>query len=616
MIAPEPGEGINKQTSSAVLLRNTLLIVALIFALLEVWRPYFFLTDDNLDGDFPFFVEMGQNLLSGQSPFVSHHLFGSGYNFLRDPAGFKWHPLYLLVSLLAGTPFRNAIIDVNAFVLFMLSATGFIVLAIHLRREKIVTLSNGWITFYAVSYTYTMIALTTGASWLTFLGNQSALPWLVLGVLQKKWTRGIALVAIFVVHQSLGGHLAPTVSNSIFLSVFALGMTMSRRSLQPLGIWLSGYAIALLVISPLLIPMLGGFFASMRSQGVSLEDMQANNIPMSEFPISLLVGMALWLGHPTIHPYATYTLALASSAAVWCLIPALISPSASFGIRIFKGTMRHVLGPAKLEEVLNKTYRMANQHLKGVRFDHVKWSGLEVVTLFTALFGALLICRPLFISELMTHLPLFRSMRWPFRELIQFQFFMHLFLLVRKPGMTEQLRRASAVFGTFVFIVPLLLYSLPPTFNAMNWDRELILTGGVEKYWAQVRPLLKPDDRIAVLIPLNLYEDDRFEEPYTLLGTYNYAVLAGVVNAWGYSPTVPRDQTYTRTYARYPFGAYFVEQKAALMEEKPELKFITLESLRPLKITLSSRDGPTIDLTPFVPTRISKDPGPPPAEQK
>jgi hypothetical protein len=80
------------------------------------------------------------------------------------------------------------------------------------------------------------------------------------------------------------------------------------------------------------------------------------------------------------------------------------------------------------------------------------------------------------------------------------------------------------------------------------------------------------------------------------------------VNAWGYSPTVPRDHVYTRTYAFYPFGAYRPEQKQALMVERPELKFITLESLHPLKITLSSRDGPTIDLTPYVPERLSKIP--------
>jgi hypothetical protein len=568
VIAPEPGEGINKQTSRLVLLGKSLFISALIFAALEFWRPYFFLTDDNLDGAFPFFTEVGQHLLSGRSPFISDHLFGGGYDLLRDPCFFAWHPLYLATSLLAGTPFHNAIIDMDAFALYLLATAGFVTLGHYLRREMALTISDGWIMFYALSFTYTMIALATGASWITFLGNQSALPWLVLGILQKMGRRGVGLVALFILHQTLGGHLAPTVSNSIFLSFFALGMSISRRSWLPLANWLIGYAVALVVILPLLVPMLEGFFASFRSQGVMLEDMQANNIPCGEFPTCLFVGMALWLVHPHDHPFVTYTLALGSSAAIWCLLPALVG--------------------------------------------RTRWRGLEVVTLAMMIFGAVLICRPVWISEIMMRLPLFRSMRWPFREFVQFQFFLHLFLLVRPPGLTEPLRRYSAIFGTCLLVIPMALYPLPPTFNSMNWDRELILTGGCERYWDRVRPLLKPTDRIAVLIPLDIYEDNRFEEPYSLLGTYDYAVLAGVVNAWGYSPTVPKYQVYTRTYAFYPFGAYRPNQKAALMAERPELKFITLESLHPLKITLSSRDGPTIDLTPYVPKRQSREFAAPP----
>jgi hypothetical protein len=344
--------------------------------------------------------------------------------------------------------------------------------------------------------------------------------------------------------------------------------------------------------------MLEGFFASVRAQGVMLEDMQENNIPFMEFPTSLFLGMALWLIHPPEHPYTTYTLALGASAAVWCLLPALVGQTKLRGLEVAPRSKYPLLW-------------LIWWALVG----RAKWRGLEVVTLAMMIFGAVLICRPIWITEIMMRLPLFRSMRWPFREFVQFQFFMHLFLLVRPPGLTEPLRRFSALFGTCVLIIPMALYPLPPTFNSMNWDRELILTGGFDRYWDHVRPLLKPADRIAVLIPLDLYEDDRFEEPYSLLGTYNYAALAGVVNAWGYSPTVPRDQVYTKTYAIYPFGAYFPRQKAALMAERPGIKFITLESLRPLKITLRSRDGPTIDLTPYVPKRLSVPMPPPPHDE-
>jgi hypothetical protein len=561
VIAPEPAEGINKQTRLPALLGKTLTLSAVIFALLEVWRPYFFLTDDNLDGGLPFFTEVGQNLLAGRSPFISHHLFGGDYNFLRDPSYFAWHPVYLLVSLLAGTPFRNAIIDADAFALLMLATAGFTLLADHLRRDMALPIGDRWLTFYTLSFTYSMIALTTGASWITFLGDVSALPWLALGILQKTWQRGVGLVTLFSLHHILGGHLAPTTSDSIFLSLFALGVCLTRRSALPLVNWLVGYGAAIVIVLPLLVPMLDGFSHSYRSHGIALADMEANNIPLIDFPTSLFLGMAIWLVHPHEHPYVTYTLALGASAAVWCLLPALAS--------------------------------------------RARWQGIQIVTLVLMIFGVILIIRPVAISEVMLQLPLFRSMRWPFRELVQFQFFMHLFLVVRPAGLNMPARRLSAAFGSIVYLIPLVCYPFAPTFNAMNWDRELLLSGGYQSYWDHVRPLLKPTDRVAVIIPLNLYQDDRFEEPYILLGSYNYAAIDGFVNAWGYSPTAPLDQVYTKTYAYYPFGAFNPNQRAALLAEKPDLKFITLESLHPLRITLSSRDGPTIDLTPFVPVRKS-----------
>lgn len=556
MIAPELAEGSNRQTRLSVLLRNNLLVAALIFLGLQIWRPYFFLTDDNLDGGFPFFTEVGRHLLNGQSPFYSDHLFGGHYNYLRDATYNAWHPIYLLVSLLAGTPFHFAIIDANAFFFFMLAAAGFVTLVHYLRREIGLEITDGWLMFFTLSYTYSLISLTTGASWLNYLDNHSALPWLALGILHKDWRRGLFLVALFTLHQLLGGHMLATLSTSVFFSFFALGMALARRSPLPLVVWLGGYAVAVVLTLPILIPICEGFGTSVRAAGVTLDDMQANNIPFKLFPMSIFAGMAIWIIHTPEHPYVTYTLALGASAAAWCLLPAL----ASFA----------------------------------------KWRPLEIVTLAMTIFIAILVIRPVWVSEIMLHLPLFRSMRWPFRELVQFQFFFHLFLVLRPPGMSIMKRRVLAACGAVVMIVPLLLYPLPPSFNSMNRDRNLLFTGGFDQYWSHVRALLKPGDQIAVLIPLDIYTDDRFEQPFSLLGTYNYAILAHVVNARGYSPTPPLDQQTTRT-GFYPFGALLPEQKAELISEHPDLKFITLESLHPLKITLSSRDGPTIDLTPFVP---------------
>ncbi len=537
-------------------MRNNLLASFLIFFALEIWRPYFFLTDDNLSCGFPVLTEIGWHLLSGHSPFYSDYLFGGHYDLLRDVSFFAWHPLYLLTSLLAGTPLHFAIIDANALALFMLSTAGFVTLCHHLRRELSLTINDHWLMFYSLSFTYSVIAITTGSSWLGFLGNQSALPWLTLGILQKSWPRSLGLVSLFSVHQLLGGHISGTISSSIIFSLFALGLSISRRSILPLGCWLTGYAIAIILILPLLIPAYEGFSASLRSGGTTVEDMQSYNIPFQFFPMSIFMGMALWIFHPPVHPYVTYTYAFGSTAAAWCLLPAMTS--------------------------------------------RAKWRPLEIITVCLMIFIAVLVCRPLWITQIMFHLPLFKSMRWPFRELLQFQFFLHLFLVMRPPGFPRRFRLATAIGGACAMIIPMLLYPLPPTLNAMNRDRNLLFSGGFERYWAQVRPLLKPTDRIAVLIPLDTYLDDRFEEPYCLLGTYNYCILARITNARGYSGTAPRDQLYTRT-AYYPFGAYLPSQKASLLGERPDLKFITLESFQPLKITLSSRDGPTIDLTPFIP---------------
>jgi hypothetical protein len=561
MIVPEPGHENQPQTSLLVLLRNNLLVSALIFTALEIWRPYFFLTDDNLDCGLPFFMEMGNHLLHGQSPFYSDHLFGGNYNYLRDPMYFLWHPLYLIVSLLAGTPLHCEIIDVDAFFFLMVTTAGFVTLASHLRREIPLKISDGWIMFCALSFTYSMIALTTGASWLNFLASESALPWLALGIVQKTWRRGIGIVTLASLHQILGGHLSPTVSSSIFLSVFALGLSISRKSIMPLGSWLIGYAAALILILPLLMPMVDGFSHSIRSHGATLDDMQLYAIPAGQFPTSLFLGMAVWLVnyHYAGPAYTTYTVALGACAASWCLVPAVLS--------------------------------------------RVKWSRLEILTFGLMLLGVLMVCRPLWIAQVMLHLPLFRSMRWPFRELIQLQFFLHLFVLIRSPGSLKQIQKYAAIGGACVLVIPLFLYPLPPTFNSMNWDRELLTQGGFAQYWKQVRPLLLPTDRVAVIIPFDLYEKDRFEEPYSLLGTYDYATMAGIVNLWGYSQTAPLDQIDIQIYAWYPFGAYRPEQRSFLLKHRPEIKFITLESLHPLKITLSSGTGPTIDLTPFVPPR-------------
>ena len=202
----------------------------------------------------------------------------------------------------------------------------------------------------------------------------------------------------------------------------------------------------------------------------------------------------------------------------------------------------------------------------------------------------------------------FQSMEFN-RELLQFQFFIHLFLLLRQPGYTPKMRRGFAIFGAAIYLLPLFTYRLPPTFNSMSWDRRLVLSGQDQIYWQHVRELLQPGDKVGVLIPRAIFDSDRFDEPYSLLGTYNYACIDGIINTSGYSSTTPLKQLYTRV-GYYPFGAYIPEQRADLLRDHPDMKLITLESLQPVKITLSSATGPAIDLTPYIPHELDPKPHP------
>jgi len=168
-----------------------------------------------------------------------------------------------------------------------------------------------------------------------------------------------------------------------------------------------------------------------------------------------------------------------------------------------------------------------------------------------------------------------------------------------------RVRFLTALAGTAAFVVPMLLYPVTPTFNDMPYDRQVILSGQFEPYWAKVRTFFKPGDRYVVLIPVFPDQADSLTRPFSLMGGYNYAMLAHVVCGSGYSQTTPRDQVYLKTPIFSPWGAYQIKQRDALLRECPSLKFVTLESVKPLKVTLSSRDGPTIDLTPYIPPRTN-----------
>jgi hypothetical protein len=540
------------------LLLGNLAATALIFALLECWRPLYFLTDDNLDGGFPLLTGIGRRMARGESPFVSDEIFGGHYNLLRDCTSFCWHPIYLAAALLANTPGHFFIIDLIALCFLLLAAAGFVCLAYFLRQELDLPLGDARLTLCTLSFTFSMFVLCAGSSWVNFLANHSALPWLALGILQTQWRRALGLVTFFSLHHLLGGHLAATVSNTFFLTLFAVGVSVYRQRVTPLLCWIGGYALAALILAPLLVPAAEGFAHADRSGGLSSAAMSQFSMPALLLPFSYFLGifssmLGFNFGFGFCQPY--YAAAFASCAAAWVLVPALAS--------------------------------------------RAPWRGLEILCAALVGLALLLIIRPTFASAVMLHLPLLRSMRWPFREILQLQFFLHLFLVLRPLGGQLHFQRIMIFTGIFIFVCPL-FFLRAPSFNTMEADRALLFSGVSERYWQKVKALIGPEDVIVPVINPDLTVGARAIAPFSLIGAYDYPILFQVRSGTGYSLTVPRGQLYITLPPAFNSGIFLPSQEAAILQERPNVRFVTLESIRPVRITLSSPVGPAVDLTPLL----------------
>ncbi len=548
--------------SLPALFRCNLAGCVLIFALLEIWRPCYFLTDDNLSSLFPLFTEMGRNLRHGRSPFVSHYLFGGHYDMSRDIGALFWHPFYLLPTLLADTWARFWIIDLVALCFFLLAAAGFTLLAHAVVREFNPELKAGYVVFYTMSFLFSSYILWIGPSWINFLGNQSALPWLALGIFQRRIIPGVLLVAVFTLHEIVGAYSALTLSTGLCLTLFAAGIAFCRRSPTPFAAWILGNITALLLAAPFLLRILYGFGHSARAGGISIA-------MASDFSVSApLVVFSLFLGNwseilsrsPLPVPGAAdfpYLPFLLACAAAWCVIPALASSR--------------------------------------------RWRGVEIITLSLLALLVVLIVRCEAVAQIMHRTLFLKSMRWPFREILQFQFFLHFFLLIRPLGPVIRLLRPAAIFGTLLFLLPL-PFSRVPSLNPFFLDREELFSGQGELFWSRVRPLLRPGDQVATVIDWGLWTKNAPKIPLTLLDTANYPAYYRVSCLSGYAPTVPLDQVPLRDVEPFFwFGAYWPAQLPDLHSVGPRLRIIRVESANPLRIELLTPGAPDIDLTPYIP---------------
>ena len=131
----EPSGESRRSVGKVIAMSATLALLACVA--LQIWRPYFFLTDDNVVQWLPPMVEMARNLHAGKPVFVSASLFGGNYDWSSDATIFPFlNPLLPLLSPLARTPFYFALIDIITTLEFMVIAVAFAAAVLWLRRRQ------------------------------------------------------------------------------------------------------------------------------------------------------------------------------------------------------------------------------------------------------------------------------------------------------------------------------------------------------------------------------------------------------------------------------------------------------------------------------------------------
>jgi hypothetical protein len=494
--APAPTPAVAQRRWLDHPIRLTALLSLLFLAGLQCWRPLYHLTDDNLTGWLPQFVEFSQRLWAEKNPFISEALFGGGYHLLKDAGVVSLlSPFVLLCTPLGATRWSYLAPDIVASLNLLTIALAFCWSGRRLRELLGLRVSDGTLVFLSLSYAFSPFNLVVNSSWIGFINSQAALPVITVALHEPGRRRALALITGATLFALLGGHLHSFITMNAFIGLFALVVARQQRSWQPVSRLVCGVALGLLLASPALAQTIGGFFTSTRSVGVSFRSAALSRLDAGQLLASLVLG-----------PGAT------------SLLPEMRVHSAdpSYGVAI--------------------AFSLANLPLLWVFARKRTWSGLELGLVALVALTALLIVRPDWLQRVMLTVPLIRSLRWPFREVADLLFFVHLLALLNLGELCDRRVRLGVIAGGASFAV--ILLGGAPTFNAMSIDRELLLDGRAAKFWQTMRTQVGGTPRVIVAGHPQLCLGPQMQfAPFTLLGAYNYAALFGFVNVAGYSPT-------------------------------------------------------------------------------
>ena len=526
------------------------MLAALLGALgLQLWRPCFFLTGDTITSALPVTTEAYRRIWEGKSPFYNPYLFG-GYNLLSDMGHFQlWHPLALPFSFISTTKYYFLLPDIISTLSLAVIAVAFCWSALRLRCTQNLPISTGWIIGLSLSYTFTPYNLIVGASWLGFLNVQAAYPLLLAGAFERDWRKGGAIQMAALLYAIFGGHMHLFTMLLVFGGLTVLLAAYVRRSFWPVAVWVGAGVLTILLILPLLWPSLVGFSQSARSQGLNVHLASADNVPLAALGASFLLG-----------PFSHGLLG---------------------GIRI------DVSNPVYNTAI---AFSLVNLPLVALLAWKRRWNRLELGLAGLAIATSVCIARPAWLAQVFSLLPLLRSLRWPFREIVVLNFFAHaLFLVGFQPLAAHAGRRSVACAGLGgAMAFSLIFLCAAPTFWLFEPDRRLIMSGEAVRYWNELKAnhaIKDNSPRFAIQAQPEVLMPWRPAVPFVLLGGFNYAALFRFSNVSGFSTVPPANALWIeRELGVQPWfwgGVFSRRANDRIVAAHPDVQRIVLTGMNP-----------------------------------
>jgi hypothetical protein len=473
----------------------TLCLALVLIGLLEIWRPLYFLTDDNLNQFMPVLNEVGDNLQHGRPPWTSRCLFGGNYDLGRDPTYVSlFHPLLVLyAAVTAGTKGILAVMDLVCAMHLVLAAVGFARMVERFREKGWSEAGDGAVVFLSLSYTFTMYHLWFGASWFNMLGAGTALPWTVWLLMAGGGRKVICTLAWLLVNVCFTTHPGPVFFTGLMLLFVAFSLELSGGCRGAVKTLCLGGLLGTLVVLPLYLYCYGGFITTERSLGLGRVQLSGGVAPLPLFISFWLGAFPYWVGQKTewfsTHPAQAFAVAGAAAAPL----------------------------------------------LWGAFLRKQPWKRIEIWWLTGMFYAVVVEWRPGPMQDIMLHFPILRAIGAPYREIVQFQFMAHGLMALRFPFTKTNEFRVLSLAGTVLFLVSLLPYGAP-TIAEMKVDREMVFSGRAARFWED----MKARHPGAVFLPV--VSPEELEHPglsFALLGTNCYPCLFGFTSLTGYSQVEP-----------------------------------------------------------------------------